>query len=340
MATGASNAELAVILIDARKGVLAQTRRHSFICSLLGIRHVVLAVNKIDLVDYHQDVFDRIVGDYRGLRVASSASPRSCRSRSRRATATTSIERSGNTPWYPRPDAARASRDASTSRATISPSRSAFRCNGSTGRISISAAMPARSRPAASRKGDAVVVAASGPQLARRARSSPTTATPEAAAGRRRGDADARRRDRHRARRRSGRPERAARGRRSVRRPPDLDGRGAAAARAAPICCAIGTKTVPATITAHQAQDRRQHARAPRGRARSASTTSASAISRPASPIAFDPYAREPRDRRLHPDRPLHQPHRRRRHDRVRAAPRHQYPLAAAADRQGRARRS
>ena len=64
MATGASNAELAVILIDARKGVLVQTRRHSLICSLLGIRHVVVAVNKIDLVDYSRDIFERIVGDY------------------------------------------------------------------------------------------------------------------------------------------------------------------------------------------------------------------------------------------------------------------------------------
>ena len=54
MATGASKADLAVILIDARKGVLVQTRRHSLICSLLGIRHVVVAVNKIDLVGYRQ----------------------------------------------------------------------------------------------------------------------------------------------------------------------------------------------------------------------------------------------------------------------------------------------
>ncbi len=64
MATGASNAQLAVILIDARKGLLVQTKRHSFICSLLGIRHVVVAVNKLDLVDYRKEVFDRIVGDY------------------------------------------------------------------------------------------------------------------------------------------------------------------------------------------------------------------------------------------------------------------------------------
>ena len=55
MVTGASTADLAVILIDARKGVLTQTRRHSFLVSLLGIRHVVLAVNKMDLVDYSQD---------------------------------------------------------------------------------------------------------------------------------------------------------------------------------------------------------------------------------------------------------------------------------------------
>jgi bifunctional enzyme CysN/CysC len=64
MATGASNADLAVILIDARKGVLTQTRRHSYICSLLRVRHVVLAVNKIDLVDFDQAVFDRIVSEY------------------------------------------------------------------------------------------------------------------------------------------------------------------------------------------------------------------------------------------------------------------------------------
>ncbi|MEO6041792.1 MAG: sulfate adenylyltransferase subunit CysN [Croceibacterium sp.] len=65
MVTGASTADLAVILIDARKGVLVQTRRHSYLCHLLGIRHLVLAVNKMDLVDYDRQVFDRIVADYR-----------------------------------------------------------------------------------------------------------------------------------------------------------------------------------------------------------------------------------------------------------------------------------
>jgi bifunctional enzyme CysN/CysC len=64
MVTGASTADLAVILIDARKGVLVQTRRHSYLCHLIGIKNIVLAVNKMDLVDYKQDVFDKIVADY------------------------------------------------------------------------------------------------------------------------------------------------------------------------------------------------------------------------------------------------------------------------------------
>ncbi len=67
MATGASTAELAVVLVDARKGLLTQTRRHSYICALLGIRHVLLAVNKMDLVDYDADVFTEIEAGYRAL---------------------------------------------------------------------------------------------------------------------------------------------------------------------------------------------------------------------------------------------------------------------------------
>jgi bifunctional enzyme CysN/CysC len=65
MATGASTADVAVILADARKGVLIQTRRHSFIVAMLGIKHVALAVNKMDLAGYDQAVFDRIAADYR-----------------------------------------------------------------------------------------------------------------------------------------------------------------------------------------------------------------------------------------------------------------------------------
>jgi bifunctional enzyme CysN/CysC len=67
MVTGASTADLAVILIDARKGVLTQTRRHSFLVSLMGIGHVVLAVNKMDLIGYDQARFDEIVSDYRAF---------------------------------------------------------------------------------------------------------------------------------------------------------------------------------------------------------------------------------------------------------------------------------
>jgi bifunctional enzyme CysN/CysC len=99
MATGASTAQLAVILIDARKGLLAQTRRHSLICSLLGIRHVVAAINKIDLVDYRQDVFERIAEDNRAfaspLDFASLVPiPISARD------GDNIIEPSRNTPWY------------------------------------------------------------------------------------------------------------------------------------------------------------------------------------------------------------------------------------------------
>ncbi|WDE13303.1 sulfate adenylyltransferase subunit CysN [Thalassomonas haliotis] len=64
MATGASNCDMAIILIDARYGVQVQTRRHSFICSLLGIKHVVVAVNKMDLVNFDQETFENIKKDY------------------------------------------------------------------------------------------------------------------------------------------------------------------------------------------------------------------------------------------------------------------------------------
>ena len=64
MFTGASTADLAVILIDARKGVLVQTRRHSYLCNLIGIKNIVLAVNKMDLIDYDQEKYDAIVADY------------------------------------------------------------------------------------------------------------------------------------------------------------------------------------------------------------------------------------------------------------------------------------
>jgi bifunctional enzyme CysN/CysC len=99
MATGASNSELAVLLIDARKGILTQTRRHAYIASLLGIRHVVLAVNKIDLVGYSQEVFDAIVTDFFAFAAQlgftnSIAIPISARF------GDNVIAKSAKTPWY------------------------------------------------------------------------------------------------------------------------------------------------------------------------------------------------------------------------------------------------
>ena len=64
MATGASTCDLAIILVDARHGVVEQTKRHSFIASLLGIKHVLVAINKMDLVDYREDVYEQIKSDY------------------------------------------------------------------------------------------------------------------------------------------------------------------------------------------------------------------------------------------------------------------------------------
>ena len=102
MATGASTADLAILLIDARQGILPQTRRHSLIASLLGIRHVVLAVNKIDLVDYDEAVFHQIVSDYTefagNLQFATVLPvPISARF------GDNVIHRSANMPWYEGP---------------------------------------------------------------------------------------------------------------------------------------------------------------------------------------------------------------------------------------------
>jgi bifunctional enzyme CysN/CysC len=102
MATGASHADLAIILIDARKGVVAQTRRHAVICSLLGLRHFVLAVNKMDLVGFDRKVFAGIVAEYRGFaeRLACKsieAIPMSARY------GDNVVNRSAHTPWYEGP---------------------------------------------------------------------------------------------------------------------------------------------------------------------------------------------------------------------------------------------
>jgi bifunctional enzyme CysN/CysC len=99
MATGASGAELAIILIDARKGVLVQTRRHSIICSLLGIRRVVVAVNKIDLINFSEETFNRINTDYQAFAADLGFASIVPIPMSARFGDNVTV-RSNNTPWY------------------------------------------------------------------------------------------------------------------------------------------------------------------------------------------------------------------------------------------------
>lgn len=100
MATGASTCDIAIILIDARYGVQVQTRRHSFICSLLGIKHIIVAVNKMDLVDYSQERYQAIKKDYREFTENLNFSdvrfiPMSA------LNGDNVVEESDNMPWYP-----------------------------------------------------------------------------------------------------------------------------------------------------------------------------------------------------------------------------------------------
>ena len=101
--TGASTADVAVILVDARNGVVEQTKRHAAVARLLRVEHVVLAVNKMDLVGYAEDVFDEIVDRLRRGRHRPRICPASPRSRSLRSAATTSSSGSANMPWYDGP---------------------------------------------------------------------------------------------------------------------------------------------------------------------------------------------------------------------------------------------
>ncbi|MDE0595065.1 MAG: sulfate adenylyltransferase subunit CysN [Roseibacillus sp.] len=100
MVTGASTANLAIILIDARKGVIEQTKRHSFIANLLRIQHVIVAVNKMDLVDYDEEIYDKIVKDYESFAsrldniIGIQTIPISA------LNGDNVVERSKKTPWY------------------------------------------------------------------------------------------------------------------------------------------------------------------------------------------------------------------------------------------------
>ena len=102
MATGASTADLAVVLVDARKGLLTQTHRHSYIVSLLGLRHVVLAVNKMDLVDFDRGIFARIESDYRAL-AAKLGIPHVVAIPLSALQGDNLLQRSARTPWYEGP---------------------------------------------------------------------------------------------------------------------------------------------------------------------------------------------------------------------------------------------
>ena len=103
MVTGASTANVAIVLVDARKGIIEQTKRHSFIANLLRIQHVILAVNKMDLVDYSQEVYENIVREYESFAsrldciIGIQAIPISA------LEGTNVVERSGETPWYEGP---------------------------------------------------------------------------------------------------------------------------------------------------------------------------------------------------------------------------------------------
>ena len=99
MATGASTCDLAIILIDARYGILTQTRRHSYITSLLGIKHVLIAVNKMDLVDYSEEVFNKICADY--IELAKELDIEDIRFIPLSAlTGCNVVHKSEHTPWY------------------------------------------------------------------------------------------------------------------------------------------------------------------------------------------------------------------------------------------------
>ena len=336
MATGASNADLAVILIDARQGVLTQTRRHSFIASLLGIRHVVLAVNKIDLVDFSEARFDEIRDDYAQAvaRISAFASltaiPLSARF------GDNVIARSAAHALVRRAEPAGPSGDGRRRCRRRRCSRSACRCSGSTGRTCDFRGYAGTIAAGSVRPGDRVTVAGVGPQLARSRASSPWTAISTAPA-----------------------PGSAV----TLTLADEIDiSRGdVLAAPGAPVAVAdqfdahlvwltdqtlfpgrsylfkLGTRTVSGSDHAHPPPHRREHLRA--GAGRDARRERRGRDRRLADRAGGDrAVRRQPRTRRLHRDRPADQRHRRRRHDRGDHARLHQHRLARSGGGQAGAR--
>ena len=102
MITGGSTANLAIILVDARTGVITQTRRHTYLVSLLGIKHVVLAVNKMDLVDFDKQIFDQIVSDYKEFVAPLNIPDITCIPLSA-LDGDNVVDKSDRTPWYDGP---------------------------------------------------------------------------------------------------------------------------------------------------------------------------------------------------------------------------------------------
>ena len=152
MATGASTCDLAVILIDARNGVAVQTRRHAYICSLLGIRHLVLAVNKMDLVGFDERNFASIAASF--SRFAEGLGDAGVCAIPLSALAGDNVtRRSDRMPWYQGPTLIEHLETVEIASSGDKPADSAFPCNGSTGPMPSSAVFPApssraRSRPA------------------------------------------------------------------------------------------------------------------------------------------------------------------------------------------------
>ena len=235
MATGASTADLAVVLVDARKGLLTQTRRHSYIAALLGIRHVVLAVNKMDLVGY----------DQRGVRRDRRRLPRAGRARS----ASPHVQCDPAVGAERRQPAAARRRDAVVRRpgaARVPGDGRARRRRRPTCGFRLPVQWVNRPEHATDFRGFAGTLVAGGVRAGRRRRRaavgpaldasracSAPMATLDAARAGPGGHADARRRDRRQPRRRARRGRRSAAGRRPVRRAPAVDGRTSRCCRAA-----------------------------------------------------------------------------------------------------------
>ena len=304
MATGASNAELAILLVDARKGLVEQTRRHAAIVSLLGIRHVVLAVNKIDLVEFSEARFREIEAAFAGFAAPLAfhsvvAIPLSARLGDNVAVP------SERTPWYAGP---RLLAHLERSRPTSMPPRRrcAFRCNGSIAPTASSAASRAPWHPGASRW--AIRSSSSGSGRTQQ-RGAHRELRRRLVVGRRRslGDADAGRRGRRDPWRRAGRSQASAGGRAALRRRPGVDGRdGGDAGQALSAQDRHGDR-------ARHAQPHRRHAR------RRIADAHAGGVPGPqrhrprrdrgGPGRGLRRLCREPPDRRLHPDRPVDAAH-------------------------------